>query len=137
MPDLLTDIALFHSTFEVLPEKDEPHELNPELQEFRIKFMQEELDEYIKACEHGDLEGQFDALIDLAYVVLGTAFLQALPFAEGWFRVHQANMRKVRARSDSESKRGTSYDIIKPEGWQPPVLADLIRKEAENDAPES
>lgn len=69
---------------------------------------------------------QFDALIDLAYVVLGTAHLQGFDFEEGWRRVHAANMSKVRARRKSDSKRKSKFDVVKPEGWQAPVLTDLI-----------
>ena len=93
---------------------------------FRTDFMQEELTEIEEAHNIGDIEAVFDGLLDLAYVVLGTAWMMNLDFEEGWNRVHHANMQKVRVKNASESKRGSSYDCKKPEGWTPPYLGDLV-----------
>jgi len=87
--------------------------------------MKEELDEYRESVFVGDLEGQLDALVDLVYVALGTAYLQGFDFNEAFRRVHEANMKKVRARQKSDSKRASSYDVVKPVGWTPPDLSDL------------
>jgi len=36
-------------------------------------------------------------------------------------------MKKVRAATDgSDSKRGSSLDVVKPEGWIAPDLSDLV-----------
>ncbi len=69
-----------------------------------------------------------DALIDLAYVLLGTAFLHRFPFNQGWERVQEANMAKVRAdgKDDPRSHRGHSADIVKPEGWKAPSFEDIL-----------
>ena len=93
--------------------------------------MQEELDEIRAASINGNLEEYFDGLIDLVYVALGAAYLAGLPFEQGFLRVHQANMTKVRALRASDSKRGSTYDIVKPAGFVAPTLTDLIRKEKE------
>lgn len=102
--------------------------LEGELKEFRQKFMQEELNEWAEAHEEGDLEKALDALIDLQYVLLGTAYLQGLGgvFSEAFDLVHRANMAKVRASDASESKRGTSLDVVKPAGWSAPDLSRLV-----------
>jgi predicted HAD superfamily Cof-like phosphohydrolase len=121
----MSDIKAFHEKFK-LGYNGSPRELEQELGSFRIKFMQEELDEYREAYVRGDLEKQFDALIDLVYVALGTAYLQGLPFQQGWRRVHLANMAKVRAKKKEESKRGSEYDIVKPPGWTAPQFFDLL-----------
>jgi predicted HAD superfamily Cof-like phosphohydrolase len=125
MPLLTDDVRLFHEKFG-LDYDGGPRFLPPDLAEFRMKFMQEELDEYKQAGEQNDLEGQFDALIDLAYVLFGTSYLHGFPFAKGWRRVQMANMTKVRVERPEDSKRGSGFDVIKPEGWQPPVLKDLL-----------
>jgi predicted HAD superfamily Cof-like phosphohydrolase len=80
---------------------------------------------------NGNLEEYFDGLIDLVYVALGAAYLSGLPFDEGFKRVHEANMKKVRALRQEDSKRGSTYDIVKPAGFVAPTLTDLIRKEKE------
>jgi predicted HAD superfamily Cof-like phosphohydrolase len=83
------------------------------------------------------MEGQFDALIDLVYFALGRAYLHGFPFAEGWKRVHSKNMEKRRANPDApnEGKRGSKLDIVKPEGWTPPILTDLVRPQSQPATP--
>lgn len=127
MKTLEQDIQDFHSKFQ-LEYKDGARQLPAELQDFRSKFLQEELDEYNEAVKEKDLVKQFDALIDLVYVAIGTAYLQGLPFQLGWTAVHAANMLKVRAERESDSKRGSTFDVVKPEGWQKPdpILARMI-----------
>lgn len=148
---LFRDIGRFHAKFGLEPTENLNHELPENLVQFRINFMLEELLEYCDAVgipykladersliEFEDTqivqpfnpEQAFDALIDLVYVALGTAYLHRFPFNEGWTRVQEANMAKVRAdgSDDPRSKRKHSADIVKPEGWKPPVLSDLLGK---------
>lgn len=98
--------------------------------EFRSKFMDEELTEFVLAFEDGDLPGMADALVDLVYVALGTAHLMGLPFDELFAEVQQANMAKVRASSkdDTRSKRKHSLDVVKPEGWTAPDIEGILRR---------
>ena len=98
-----------------------PELMNPEAFAFRVKFMQEELDEFVEAHNEGDMVKAFDALLDLTYVAKGTACfmgIDAIQWGAGWDIVHNANMQKQRAQSASESKRGTALDVIKPPGWE-------------------
>jgi predicted HAD superfamily Cof-like phosphohydrolase len=88
--------------------------------------MTEELEEYYDAWNDSDMPGQLDALVDLVYVALGTAHMQGFDFNEAWRRVHDANMQKVRAQNADESKRGSALDVVKPEGWKPADLSDLV-----------
>ena len=147
-----TDIEDFHKKFGLTYDNN-ARQLPPDLIEFRIKLMTEELDEYIthasetavelltrtgdtltgkdrepnKGAVVGGLEGQLDALVDLVYVALGTAYLQGFKFDEAWARVHKANMKKKKALPDgSDSKRGSPHDVVKPEGWEPPSHTDLV-----------
>lgn len=122
------DVADFHSKFEV-PVAKEPTLLKGEALEFRKKFLQEELDEFIKAHKENDLEGAVDAMIDLVYVALGTADFMGVGadrWQACWDEVQRANMSKVRAQSESDSKRGTSLDVVKPEGWTPPNFKEIL-----------
>jgi predicted HAD superfamily Cof-like phosphohydrolase len=130
MSDLFNMVAAFHEKFELKPtsQPDFPVE---EIWRLKNVHMQEELDELRKAAYNGDLEEYFDGLIDLVYVALGAAYLAGLPFNEGFKRVHEANMTKVRALRQEDSKRGSTYDIVKPAGFVAPTLTDLIRKEKE------
>jgi predicted HAD superfamily Cof-like phosphohydrolase len=123
--DPCDDIRAFHEKFE-LDYNGAAQALSLHLTQFRTKFMEEELDEYVVACVVQDLEGQLDALVDLVYVALGTAYLQGFAFREAWNRVHAANMTKVRAARPADSKRGSGFDVVKPATWVAPQLKDLV-----------
>ena len=125
--DMLMDIAAFHTKFEI-PRPSGPELLPVEDMGFRISFLFEEMQELVDGFEADDLEEQFDALIDLVYVALGTAWMLGVPFGEGWSRVHRANMKKVRCDDefDPRSKRMHKFDVVKPEGWVSPDLSDLV-----------
>jgi predicted HAD superfamily Cof-like phosphohydrolase len=127
MTDLMKDINEFHIYFGI-HYQGPPRELPKDIRMFRTGFMREELAEYEYACHANDLEGQLDALVDLVYVALGSAHLHGFDFNEAWARVHDANMKKVKATKASDSKRGYVHDVVKPPGWVPPNLADLVRK---------
>lgn len=144
--DPLGDVAEFHTHFGL----DANHPmgaLEPDVADFRRKFLQEEIQEWDQAqkaayqettrpLHHRDpanythqLEEALDGLVDLAYVLFGTIYLHGFKdkFAEAWRRVHAANLMKVPADLDgSDSKRGCSFDVVKPADWEPPVLTDLV-----------
>ena len=120
---MFDDIKSFHQKYGI-DYDGPPRKLPAELLRLRRSRLWEELIEYIDA---DTLEDQFDALIDLVYIALGTAYLQGFPFDEGWRRVHEANMKKVRAERSEQSRHGSTFDIVKPAGWTAPVLSDLVK----------
>lgn len=95
---------------------------------FRYRFLQEEMNELLRAYHEQDLTGVADALADLTYVALGTAHFCGLPFNEVFAEVQRANMQKERASGsfDNRSKRGHALDVVKPEGWQPPDVVGAL-----------
>lgn len=126
--DPVHDIKEFHTKFRQTY-NGPPRDLPADLQSFRTKFMQEELREYEEeGVIPGNREKQLDALVDLVYVVLGTCELNGFDFREAWRRVHRANMSKVIANpeGDTRSHRDVKFDIVKPEGWLPPNHDDLV-----------
>lgn len=125
---MFKDIDEFHKKFDLVP-LGQPGFLTDELMQFRIKFIREELNEFNQAFDELNLHDAFDALIDLTYVVLGTAYLMGLPFKKGWDLVHEANMQKIKATSKEQSKRGSASDVIKPKNWVAPNLDKLIYPE--------
>ena len=122
---MIADIKEFHEKFR-LEYNGLPRELPGRLFDFRMGFMHEELTEYANAFDQADKTKQLDALVDLVYVALGTAYLHGFDFNEAWRRVHAANMLKVRALNPTDSVRGSTYDVVKPKNWQPPNLEDLV-----------
>lgn len=113
------DVQAFHDKFGI-ERPQAPCFLGPQTFDFRVKFMKEELDEFIKAHLEGDIYTAADSLVDLVYVVMGTADMMGLPWKKIWDEVQRANMAKRRAANAGESKRGSALDVIKPEGWTPP-----------------
>lgn len=107
--------------------KGPPRELPPAISEFRMQLLLEEVREYVEAVNDRDLEKQLDSLVDLVYVAIGAACLHGFNFDEAFKRVHEANMRKKRSVGTVLNGRGSAYDVVKPEGWEPPFLTDLVR----------
>ena len=113
------DVREFSEKFD-LPLPKTPTLMDSPTAQFRINRMLEEVKEFEAAHLGHDLHDAADALIDLAYIVHGTALMMGLPWEELWYEVHAANMRKVRAARKEDSKHGTTLDIVKPEGWKAP-----------------
>jgi len=103
-----------------------PHIIDDEAFGFRFRFLQEEMEELRYSHEKLDLAGIADALADLAYVVMGTAHMYGIPLDDVFRVVHEANMKKKRAESPGESKRGSILDVVKPEGWEPPDVESVL-----------
>ncbi len=130
MTDLLKDIDNFHKKYGF--EKNEKVDIpdNSELINFRTAFLMEELAEYTNAITKKDAAGALDALVDIVYIALGTAWLFNLPFEKAWNEVQKANMNKIRAK-DKTGKRGTKFDVIKPKDWKAPNIEKIIEEERE------
>jgi predicted HAD superfamily Cof-like phosphohydrolase len=119
------DVAAFQEKFGLTYE-GKPRLLDSETSRFRLRFLEEELMEFRVSVISDDLPGMADALIDLVYVAMGTAYMMGLPWQQLWNEVQRANMSKVRATSEAESKRGSSLDVIKPTGWKGPDIEGVL-----------
>lgn len=138
--NLIRDIRDFHEKFGLA--YDGPARALPlDLSEFRAKFGREEIDEYqdendlaimSETNDNADytyhLSNVLDALVDQMYVLVGTIYLHGMQadFEEAWRRVHEKNMMKIRVERAEDSKRGSTFDVVKPEGWTPPDHTDLV-----------
>lgn len=146
--DPMRDVEEFHRKFG-LTYHGPPRALTGELGAFRRQFLSEENEEYADSSKFledhlqesddasvtYELEKQLDALVDLVYVAIGTAYLHGFNFREAWRRVQTANMAKVRAERAEDSKRGTTFDVIKPKGWVAPNHSDLVEGHAHRSTP--
>jgi predicted HAD superfamily Cof-like phosphohydrolase len=130
MTDILKDIDNFHKKYGF--EKNEKIDIpsNSELINFRTAFLMEELAEYTNAITKKDAAGALDALVDIVYIALGTAWLFNLPFEKAWNEVQKANMSKIRAKNKT-GKRGTKFDVVKPKDWKAPNIEKIIEEERE------
>lgn len=93
-----------------------PWHLEPHEKAFRVKALQEELDEYNAATT---LVDEYDALLDLIVFAVGTLDRQGLPLLEGFEKVMKANMAKE-VGQNGEKRGGFKRDLVKPKGWVGP-----------------
>jgi predicted HAD superfamily Cof-like phosphohydrolase len=87
----------------------------------RQRLLEEECEETIAAMVHGNLVEVADGLADLIYVALGTALEYGIDLDPVFKEVHRSNMDKIPGNLREDGK------ILKPEGWQPPDIAGVLR----------
>lgn len=121
-PSMVQDVAEFHELILKDYAPKTPTLVSLDYIVERSRFLHEELDEFCVDGGEGNLVGVADALADIVYVALGTAYKMGLPFNEIWQAVHSANMRKVAG----PTKRGNKVDAMKPVGWVGPE-AEIAR----------
>ena len=89
--------------------------------DFRIKMMQEELDETKTAFKKGDAEEVVDGIIDMCVFAIGTLEVFGVDANKAWDQVLKANMsKKVGIKEGRPNPLGLP-DLIKPEGWEGPT----------------
>jgi len=120
--DFTFDIAMMHEHYKVHPviEKMDGETLKKFL-EFRVRFLQEELDELKDAKGPEDV---VDALIDLIVVAIGTLDGFQVNAYKAWDEVLKANMNKATGVKASRPNPLGLPDLIKPEGWVGPDHSD-------------
>ena len=120
----VADISDMHTKFGVNEKvQDFDKEKLKKFLEFRVAFLQEELDEMKSATNADDV---VDALIDLCVVAIGTLDAFDVHSDEAWNRVHRANMAKEVGIKESRPNPLGLPDLIKPEGWTAPTHADNV-----------
>lgn len=129
-PNWICDMREMHAKFgvrEVVENFDK--EKLAKFLEFRINFLQEELDEMKKAFAEGGpnaADDVVDALIDLNVVSIGTMDAFGIDADVAWQRVHQKNMEKEIGIKASRPNPLGLPDLIKPNGWTAPTHADNV-----------
>lgn len=104
----------FHETFGH-PVATEPTLVDERTYRLRHSLIGEELDEYLAACESGDIVEIADALADLQYVLSGTAVVHGMNLGGLVEEVHRSNMSKLGAdgkpiyREDGKVLKGPDF----------------------------
>jgi predicted HAD superfamily Cof-like phosphohydrolase len=125
MEDFVRDVVKFHERYGINYD-GKPRQLTPTEFAFRLARTEEEVKEWVQAKS---LAEQLDALLDLIYIVLGTAHLQGFTpeiIYKAWGRIQAANMAKERSSVNNPGKYGDKNDIVKPKGWKAPNHEDLV-----------
>jgi len=88
--------------------------------DFRIKMMQEELDETRAAFENKNEEEVVDGIIDLCVFAIGTLEVFGVDANKAWDQVYKANMSKEVGIKEGRPNPLGLPDLVKPEGWEGP-----------------
>jgi predicted HAD superfamily Cof-like phosphohydrolase len=124
MNPIVASLLEFNEAFEI-PKLDKP-DLGPEeMIELRIKLLKEEVEEYAEAARAGDLVEVLDALADIGYILAGTIINHGMQniYDDAFSEVHRSNMAKL---VNGKVIRREDGKVLKPEGWQPPQLAQFL-----------
>lgn len=103
-----------------------PQVVAPDLAEFRLDLIEEELDELRLAIENGDIYLIADALADLKYVIFGAELTFGLTVNDTIFEmVHRSNMSKD-AKKLKVDMSADELKVQKGDNYKPPKIKDII-----------
>mgnify|MGYP002884145256 FL=1 len=125
MNPIVKALLEFNDAFEI-PKLESPGLSSKEMIDLRIKLLREEVEEYAEAALSGDLVEVLDALADIGYILAGTIINHGMQniYDDAFDEVHRSNMAKL---VDGKVLRRDDGKVMKPEGWQPPQLAQFLQ----------
>lgn len=91
----------------------------------RCRLIEEEFDEFTKACSCENLVEMADGLADLLYVTIGAALEFGIPIDRVFAEVHRSNMTKL--GPDGRPRLRADGKILKPDTYSPPDVAACLR----------
>ena len=91
-----------------------------EFLEFRMKMVQEEVDETNEAIQHKDPEEIVDGLIDICVFAIGTLDAFGVDAYAAWDQIYNANMMKEVGVKEGRPNPLGLPDLIKPDNWENP-----------------
>lgn len=127
MTDMFNSVVEFQKAFgQLVSDKAELPDMDTRA--LRIRLLTEEFTEYRNAEKDNDFVEIADALADIIYIACGTAASYGIPLNEIFEEVHRSNMAKL---VDGKPLKRADGKIIKPEGWTPPDIEGVIKKQHE------
>ena len=103
--------------------KEYPEWPDRETLDLRLELIQEEVAELIAGAAQKDFENVTKELVDILYVVYGMGLSMGVDLNICFNEVHRSNMAKL---VDGKVIRREDGKVLKPEGWQPPQLAQFV-----------
>ena len=93
----INHVKLFHESFGIENKTRPNSNLSEKVYNLRFNLMKEENDEYLDACEKGDLIEIADALGDMMYILCGTILSHGLQnkIEEIFEEIQRSNMSKL------------------------------------------
>ena len=89
--------------------------------DLRKTLILEEAQEFAEAADAKDMALAVDALCDLLYVTFGTAVAMGINIKPFFDEVHRTNMLKFIGGHRREDGKW-----MKPDGWRPPRIAEML-----------
>ena len=127
MTNMYRSVVDFQNAFGQLV-SDKPEFPDDKTRELRIRLLGEEFEEYLVAEKEDNFIEVADALADLIYIACGTAASYGIPLDKVFEEVHRSNMAKL---VDGKPLKREDGKVIKPEGWTPPDIEGVIKKQHE------
>ena len=117
MKKQIKHVAEFHDVFQIGNEFSPIVDVGSEVYKLRYNLMKEENEEYLDACEQGDLVEVADALGDQLYILCGTILKHGLQhkIEEVFDEIQRSNMSKLDTngmpifREDGKILKGENY----------------------------
>jgi predicted HAD superfamily Cof-like phosphohydrolase len=125
MATLMHNVADFHEATDTPVYFHMPEIPEAKRCDLRIRLIEEEVAETIKAIRENDIVEVADGLADIIYVVIGTALEFGIPLDLVWAEVQRSNMAKVDPETGKVTKRDDGK-VLKPAGWTPPNIAACL-----------
>lgn len=101
---------------------------NDEQFKLYLNLITEEYNELQDAIAAGDPVETLDALTDILVVTIGAMNSMGADGEGAWREVMATNFSKI-DRQLGKVRRREDGKILKPEGWEPPKLANFLKRE--------
>ena len=124
---ILNSVADFHTAFNVPVNNAPTVDIDPKTVNLRKDLMNEEVDEYVEACNDKDVVEVLDAVVDQLYILAGTIVTHGLQnfIVPAFKEVHRSNMSKL----DADGKPIFREDgkVLKSELYSKPDLKQFLQ----------
>jgi predicted HAD superfamily Cof-like phosphohydrolase len=94
--------------------------------EMYLDLIREEHSELTEAVTNEDSVEVLDALVDILVVTIGAINSMGADGESAWNEVMRTNFAKIDPETGKVRKREDGK-VLKPEGWQPPQLAQFVK----------
>lgn len=119
------DVFRFMMACDQLPVKDAEDQLK--MTKLYRELIEEEYTELQDAIAAHDRVEEFDACLDLIWILIGHCHAQGWDLIGGWNEVARSNMAKIDPATGKMNRRADGK-VTKPEGWTPPDLLPYMKE---------
>lgn len=118
---MIQDVQQFMAAFDQLQNREQ-------LGDLYLKLIKEEYKELTTAVKEKNEVEEFDACLDLIWVIVGHMIVKGWNVQGGWEEVRRSNMSKLDPTTGKAIHRADGK-VIKPETWSPPNLLPYLNKD--------